>query len=77
MQRRLAKEKTLKKGLLLMPRNTSLPIITGREKGVKMRGFKPFLVELKKKKQSYAKNTKACKKKKKKKVLQRKKWLEQ
>ena len=49
-----------------MPRNTSLPIITGREKGVKMRGFKPFLVELKKKKQSYAKNTKACKKKKKK-----------
>lgn len=35
-----------------MPRNTSLPIITGREKGVKMRGFKPFLVELKKKKKS-------------------------
>ena len=47
-----------------MPRNTSLPI-TGREKGVKMRGFKPFLVELKKKKQSYAKITKAFKKKKK------------
>ena len=42
MQRRLAKEKTLKKGLLLMPRNTSLPIITGWEKGVKMRGFKPL-----------------------------------
>lgn len=35
-----------------MPRNTSLPIITGREKGVKMRGFKPFLVELKKKKKA-------------------------
>ena len=31
-----------------MPRNTSLPIITGREKGVKMSGFKHFLVELKK-----------------------------
>ena len=55
-----------------MPRNTSLPI-TGREKGVKMRGFKPFLVELKKKKQSYAKNTKACKKKKKKKSAPKKK----
>lgn len=39
-----------------MPRNTSLPIITGREKGVKMRGFKPFLVELKKKKKKWRSN---------------------
>ena len=75
--KKTSKRENFKKSLLLMPRNTSLPIITGREKEVKMRGFKPFLVELKKKKQSYAKITKAFKKKKKKKVLQRKKWLEQ
>ena len=70
---RLAKEKTLKKGLLLMPRNTSLPIITGREKGVKMSGFKlQTLFSRTEKSKSYAKITKALKK-----VLQRKKWLEQ
>lgn len=52
-----------------MPRNTSLPIITGREKGVKMRGFKTLSSwtekkEKKMEKQSYAKITKAFKKKK-------------
>ena len=52
-----------------MPRNTSLPIITGREKGVKMSGFKHFLVELKKanpmqKLQKHLKKKKSAPKKK-------------